>query len=244
MSMAKFYDDIARARKRTEISKTGAAWFRGIPDGRYTLLPGLFRIGKRHADAESNVFADFWTKIENVQIIDNWERISYMQHYGVPTRLLDWTEHLNIAVYFAIAYSATTRTGDPCIWVMNPFKLNELYCNRRVLFDAVDKIDFDYYAATRSGFPNELPVAIRPTWSNARIRAQAGGFTVHGRNEAPLDDLIDRRIAKRVAIPHEIVYELRKKIRDEGTDHFSTLRGPEGLARNLSELYLGKRFGL
>lgn len=244
MSITKFYEEIDRARKRTEISKTGAAWFRGIPDGRFKLLPGLFRAGNRKPDAESNMFADFWTKIKDVPISGNWERISYMQHYGVPTRLLDWTDHLNVAVYFAVAYSATTRTGDPYIWIMNPFKLNALYCGKRVLFDAVDRIDFDYYAAARSRFPNELPIALRPTWSNDRIRAQAGGFTVHGRSELPLDDLVDREIAKRVPIPHDIVADLRKKLRDEGTNHFTTIGGPEGMARHLAEEYLGRRFGL
>jgi hypothetical protein len=166
-----------------------------------------------------------------------------MQHYGLPTRLLDWTEHLNIAIYFAVAYSTTTRTGDPYIWVLNPFKLNKLYCDKRILFDAVDKIGFDYYEAARNNaFPNELPIAMRPTWSNSRVRAQAGAFTVHGRNEAPLDDLVDRGIAKRVPIPHDIVYELRQKIYNEGTNHFTTLGGPEGLARQLAHEYLSKRF--
>lgn len=241
MSLDKFYAEIKRARKRTETSNSGA-WYRGIPDGRYKLVPGLFRHAPLHKHAEINLFADFWTKVQDISVVDNWERLSYMQHYGVPTRLLDWTDHLNTAIYFAVAYSKRTRTGDPYIWVLNPFKLNQLYCSKRVLYDAVDKIDFDYYDAARSGFPNELPIAIRPTWSNPRILSQAGGFTVHGRDESPLDELVGREIAKRVPIPHDIVYELRHKIEMEGTNHFTMLGGPDGLARHLTDVYLGKRF--
>src|SRR5262249_32721017 len=124
----------------------------------------------------------------------------------------------------------------------NPFKLNKLYCGKRILYDAVDKVDFDYYNAARTGFPNKLPIAMRPTWSNPRILAQAGGFTVHGRDEAPLDSLVDREIAKRVPIPHNIVYDLRHKIETEGTNHFTMLGGPEGLARQLANEYLAKRY--
>jgi hypothetical protein len=33
---------------------------------------------------------------------DEWDALFFMQHYGVPTRLLDWTENPFIAFYFAV----------------------------------------------------------------------------------------------------------------------------------------------
>ena len=33
---------------------------------------------------------------------DHWERYFLMEHYGVPTRLLDWSDGALVALYFAL----------------------------------------------------------------------------------------------------------------------------------------------
>jgi hypothetical protein len=237
----KFYENISKARKNTGTSLSGA-WYRGISDGRYPLLPGLLRQRYRSADAEINIFADFWTMVEAEDITDDWERLSFMQHFGVPTRLLDWTEHLNVAVFFAVAFAISKGTQDPYIWVLNPFKLNKLYRGETVIYDAVDRIDFAYYkAAIASSFPNKFPLAMKPMWSNARVRAQAGTFTVHGSAEEPLEDLVGRNIATRVSIDHEAVDLIREKIFSEGINHSTVMGGPDGLALYLRQKYLTPR---
>lgn len=233
MSLDDFYASVKEAKRRTGTEMSGA-WFRGISDGRHQLKPSLLRHRNRHIDAEVNMFADFWTMIDEDSPRDSWERLSFMQHYGVPTRLLDWTTDLNAALYFAIASSERKGTGDPWIWVLNPFKLNEQFCGDRVVFDAVDRVNFDYYAAAlaaRKGtaFPNKTPIAIRPPWSNPRVRLQSGCFTFHGEVEA-LEDAVNSRVAKRVPIPHRLVHDMRKKLLDEGVNPMRIFGGIEGLA--------------
>lgn len=45
-----------------------------------------------------------------------------MQHYGVPTRLLDWSENPLVALYFAVENK--DKETDAAIWMLRPNKLN------------------------------------------------------------------------------------------------------------------------
>lgn len=47
-----------------------------------------------------------------------------MQHHGTPTRLLDWTENVLIALYFAVKDSPEV---DGEIWTLYPLRLNSKY---------------------------------------------------------------------------------------------------------------------
>jgi hypothetical protein len=57
---------------------------------------------------------------------DQW--LFLAQHVGLPTRLLDWTEGLFFALYFALYDSkGRPRTRDGAtVWMLNPLALNRL----------------------------------------------------------------------------------------------------------------------
>lgn len=47
-----------------------------------------------------------------------------MQHYGLPTRLLDWSRSPLVALYFVVS-DKSQYDKDGCIWMLTPGKLNE-----------------------------------------------------------------------------------------------------------------------
>lgn len=51
----------------------------------------------------------------------NW--LTIMQHYGLPTRLLDWSRSPLVALYFAVSDKSNDE-NDACVWMLTPDELN------------------------------------------------------------------------------------------------------------------------
>jgi len=98
-------------------------WFRGQADKKWSLQPSLFRKG-RGLNAELTLMKRFKQSAFGIlpkQPQTEWEWLLIMQHYGVPTRLLDWTESPLVGIYFAV-YEKKTVPG--VLWALLPVELN------------------------------------------------------------------------------------------------------------------------
>jgi hypothetical protein len=126
-SLPEFFD-VARDLGAT--SPTWRLWFRGVHDATYSLVPRLYRGGGDAAELlarERDMLDEFRSRSRPLlegNVYSDWERLFVMQHYGVPTRLLDWSENAFFALYFALAAAERDRAPDAAVWVLDPARWN------------------------------------------------------------------------------------------------------------------------
>lgn len=191
-------------------SKLGSpVWFRGQANDSWGLAPSLAR-KKKIAAAEAALIKRFMQNaLPHVagRPDNEWEWLFLMQHYRLPTRLLDWTESPLAALYFAIENSSVKRK-DAALWCLDPVALNQ-HANINFASDleipafAHDEL-LDSYLPSRiaSETTSELsPVAAIAVRNSPRIAAQLGTFTITHRTHTPIESVGDSKHIWKMIIP-------------------------------------------
>lgn len=177
-------------------------WFRGTGKSTYSLSPSIHR---HNEIIEDEKIIELETKIIDrfnqrsvpflIRPLDNtndWETIFFMQHYRIPTRLLDWTENPFIALYFAltsakfeISLNKKNYIDDIAVWVLDPVAWNREslkdYTYNQGILSVQEHFLESYKPRIKFDGMREKPVAIYGTHNSARIVAQRGVFTVFGK---------------------------------------------------------------
>jgi len=177
-------------------------WFRGeeISDWSTALRPKLYRTKHDLIEVlrqEQDLRLEF--KRRGSQLVgeskpaDHWERYFLMEHYGVPTRLLDWSDGALVALYFALKPVKSNR--DAAVYMLDPWWLNKLVFKElpiakqdRSSGSAMPDWDEAKPYLSEGEFENEFigpkyPLAIDPSHVARRFAAQRSRFTIFGRSE-------------------------------------------------------------
>jgi FRG domain len=112
---------------------------------------------------------------------DEWPSwLFLMQHYGLPTRLLDWSESPLIALYFAVKEAAYQEKNGR-IWCLQPYKLN-LLCdvNGIALPQMQDAHFLCQEAFIKERNPSEKTLSVIGDHFDVRHLVQSAAFTIHG----------------------------------------------------------------
>ena len=156
----------------------------------------------------------------------DWEYLFFMQHFGVPTRLLDWSENPLVAVYFAITDAEGHRdkatgefTTDAVVWMLNPHVWNGHFLGpawQRIA--SVPDAALDSYAPTSNlRSLHTDPVAMAGMHNSRRIVAQRGAFTIFGSNLLPMEETFDTKnfppeALKKLIIPRGRLLDFRDSL--------------------------------
>jgi hypothetical protein len=184
-----------------ELPHDAFLWFRGVADGTNTLLPKIMRDGKTAEqvfERERRLLTRFRQRSLPYWSAgypqNDWEHLFAMQHYGMPIRLLDWSENLFVAAHFALAESSAVSAGrSPAVWCLDPIAWNR---SMPVLSEYGDSVhvlttsdeEVESYRPDTNKKRYRSPVAIFGTHNSSRIVAQRGTFMVWGSDVRPLED--------------------------------------------------------
>ncbi len=229
-------------------------FFRGQTDAGGLLIPSLVRWAnlnlprkkkgnfKRELRViESDLFFEFRARAKalGLNTDDDWEVLFAMQHFGLPTRLLDWTDKLGTALFFALNNAKPEK--QPCLWILNPYGLNE----KKSSYDSREIISPEYLEYTYSeymidgndfDFGWETPIAIYPEQNNPRLQAQGGYFTIQGDDYRQIHQ-IEPSVLGQVLIEQDWIPELKLMLEQMGINESSLFPGLEGLAKHLRAKY-------
>lgn len=180
-------------------------WYRGHPCASYKLLPSLLRAGRSSEDVferEKRLLTRFRQRSLPYWAAGypqtDWEHLFAMQHYGTPTRLLDWSENLFIAAHFALEQASDGE--QPTVWCIDPIAwnratpvLSEYGVQIHVLTTSDEESEPYRPDTTRRRVKS--PVAIFGTHNSNRIVAQRGTFMVWGEDNQELEKLAEESAA-------------------------------------------------
>ena len=193
--------------------------FRGHSNAEHRLIPSIGRTP--HTSASCEKFEDslfdifrreakgYLTALPSTE----WEWLSFAQHHGLPTRLLDWTYNPLVALYFSVE--------------ANPHLDGQVFALRAPTQASVE-------VRTGSPFKITQPVKYFPAIVSPRIRAQEGLFVACSKLESPLDEALRTDwTLDRMVVPAKAKERIRYALFRVGTHASSLFPDVEGLAARL-----------
>lgn len=243
--------------------------YRGLSDASYRLASSLIRLGGAYARLERHLLRSF--RKYGHEISQRWPSIWHLltiaQHYGLPTRLMDWTYSPYVALHFATANHERFDI-DGVIWVVHFQKAHNLlpdHLSNRLEAEGAQTFtvellsglfreegegsisdDASFHDVIRSleefdrtSKYGEYLMFFEPPSLDERIINQLALFSVIPNSERAVDDWLMQHpeLFHRIIIPAEIKWEIRDKLDQCNITERVLFPGLEGLSSWLRRYY-------
>ena len=219
-------------------------WYRGHSDISWPLIPSVQR--PEYHGQEQTLANDFYMKA-SVTLRDKPDFRSYsdwltiMRHYGLPTRLLDWSQSPLIATYFATADWKSYPDRDGCIWILFPEELNQREGFNEYLYSIDSRTAVQMIRpAFKKEFVPENPnvvdkiLACYPIEHDLRVYVQQSAFTLHN-TDRRLEDLCDASMLAKIVLPSQAKKRLFAELAALGISVSYVYPDSEHIAQELIE---------
>lgn len=213
-------------------------WWRGHGEESWSLVPYVHR-EKRSDRYEKNITIRFYNRARTRHSQcpaddDSPGWLFFMQHYGLPTRLLDWSESPMIAAFFVV--NNRERDNQPgALWVLQPSLLNEAEGMSRAMKVAGDKDVRHIYQPPFRDDVDEVDriAAVLVPEQDIRMLVQLGTHTVHGSDRAIEDHEHRDRLLMKWIVPAAAKPRLRAELNVMGIRTSTIFPDLEHLANEL-----------
>lgn len=229
--------------------------FRGISDKDYTLKNKLTRVCGQNAHLEYHLLRNFkkYAQVQDKTLLSSeWKTLTIGQHYGLPTRLLDWTYSPFVAIHFATE-DMSKLDKDGVIWKVDFVKANRLLPDplKAVLEEAgsntftIEMIEDAVPIISRFDqlTKDDMVLFFEPPSIDARIINQYAFFSVMSNPTSLLDSWLVKHpeVFRRIIIPASLKLEIRDKLDQANITERLLFPGLDGLASWLTRHYTPKK---
>ena len=177
--------------------------YRGLASKEYELLPGLFRKQRDIYDDEGHfvenylylsfgkekgILQSFIQEASNyihLPTTDLSRWAEYAQHYGVPTRFLDWSRNPLVALYFACR---DLKEKDGKVWLLHASNYNRAYPEKTPAITDITRREI-LEKLIRGEKCCNYPMLYTPFFVDQRMSAQSGYFMAWGAMESRFEEM-------------------------------------------------------
>jgi hypothetical protein len=178
---------------RYNMTTIPSLWYRGQANSEWHLIPSIQR--NNNSNYEQVLCHSFYHGAK--QIMEHsiskssyYRWLSLMQHYGLPTRMLDWTYSPMVSLFFAVNDNHFFDK-DASIFVLIPELLNKKQGFDPYIYpiDSYSAKQLIKPAFKKRNAANKI-IACFSTSNDLRLYAQRAAFTIHDSNQC-FDELCD-----------------------------------------------------